>query len=321
MAGIELATKSYLRNVIGNYMLDLGSLNDKVVLVNADLMGTCRNNTFVETYPNRSFNVGIAEQNLVSFAAGLAHEGFIPYVFSMAPFISMRACEQCRTDVAYGNLNVRLIAPYAGCSGGISGATHWGLEDCAIMCGIPGMTVMEPCDAVQARKMMEATLDYNGPVYIRTSVEAVDDIYVEDYQFSIGSATIVKEGNEGAFVCSGVVVQYALCAANVIEEKTGKKIRVIDMHTIKPIDRKAVIEAAKTGHLVVAQDHNIVGGLGQAVATIIAEEGIATNLKILGVPDRFVPMAHATYLYHMFGYDTQGLISAMMTGEEQCKEL
>lgn len=293
-------------------MLHLGSVNDKLVVVNADLMGTCRNAAFVEAYPSRSFNVGIAEQNLVSFSAGLAHEGFIPYAFSMAPFISMRACEQCRTDVAYGNLNVRLIATYAGCSGGISGATHWGIEDCAIMCGIPGMTVMEPCDTIQARKMLEATLDYDGPVYIRSSVEAVADIYPEDYCFTIGHATIAKEGNDGAFICGGVVVQYALQAASIIEERTGEKIRVVDMHTIKPIDRIAVVEAAKTGRLIVAQDHNIVGGLGQAVATIIAEEAISTKFKILGILDKFVPMAHAPFLYHMFGYDTEGLVAAMI---------
>lgn len=146
----------FLRNIIGEYMVELGDKSAEVVMVNADLMGTCRNSTFFQKYPQRTFNVGIAEQNLVSFAAGLAHEGFIAYAFSMAPFISMRACEQCRTDVAYGNLNVRLLATYAGCSGGISGATHWSIEDCAIMNSMPNMTIMEPCDAVQAKKMMEA---------------------------------------------------------------------------------------------------------------------------------------------------------------------
>lgn len=305
-------SQNYLRNVIGNCMVELGRINDSVVVVNADLMGTCRNGAFVEEFPERSFNVGIAEQNMVSFAAGLAHEGFIPYAFSMAPFISMRACEQCRTDVAYGNLNVRLIATYAGCSGGISGATHWSIEDCAIMSGIPGMTILEPCDAVQAEKMMKATLSYNGPVYIRSSVEPVRDIYARDYDFSIGKASVVREGDDGTFLCAGVVVQYALEAAESIETYTGKHIRVVDMHTIKPIDREVVIDAAMTGKLVVAQDHNVVGGLGYSVASIIAEEGIATQFKILGINDKFVSMAHAEYLYHLFGYDTSGLIRTMM---------
>lgn len=304
--------QSYLRNVIGSHMLNIGRQNEKVVVVNADLMGTCRNWQFVEEFPDRSFNVGIAEQNMVSFSAGLAHEGFIPYAFSMAPFISMRACEQCRTDVAYGNLNVRLVATYAGCSGGISGATHWSVEDCAIMGGIPGMTVLEPCDAIQAGKMLTATLEYHGPVYLRSSVEPVADIYGQLYEYTIGKATIVREGGDGAIICSGVVVQYALKAAMKVAEETGKQIRVVDMHTIKPIDRQAVLDAAGTGNLIVAQDHNIVGGLGYYVAAVLAEEGIAVRFKILGVNDRFVGMAHAPYLYRLFGYDAEGISKAMM---------
>lgn len=303
--------KSFLRNVMGNYMAELGRKETRVVVVNADLMGTCRNNSFVSEFPQRSFNVGIAEQNMVSFAAGLAHEGAMPFAFSMAPFISMRACEQCRTDVAYANLDVRLVATYAGCSGGISGATHWAIEDCAIMGAMPGMTVLEPCDAVQAKKMLEASLTHKGPIYIRSSVEAVEDIYSEDYEFTVGKATVAREGNDGAFICSGVVVQYALEAARIIGANTGKQIRVVDMHTIKPIDREAVKDAAGTGRVVVAQDHNIVGGLGYSVAAVMAEEGVAARFKILGVMDEFVEMAHAPYLYHKFGYDTDGLVAAM----------
>lgn len=147
-------TKSLLRNEIGAYMNVLGEKNSKVVVVNADLSGTCRNKAFVEQYPERSFNTGIAEQNLVSFAAGLAHEGFLPYAFSMAPFLTMRACEQCRTDVAYANLPVRLMGVYAGMSGGISGATHWAIEDCGIMTSIPGIIVLEPSDANQVKKCL-----------------------------------------------------------------------------------------------------------------------------------------------------------------------
>ena len=310
-------SQSNLRDVIGNYMVELGQRNSKVVVVNADLMGTCRTGEFAREFPERSFNVGIAEQNMVSFAAGLAHEGFIPYAFSMAPFISMRACEQCRTDVAYGNLNVRLIAAYAGCSGGISGATHWAIEDCAIMSGIPGMVVLEPCDAIQAKKMLEATLTLNGPVYIRSSIVPVRDIYTQEYEYKIGQATVVKQGEDGVFLCAGVTVQYALEAAECIEKKLGKSIRVVDVHTIKPLDRQAVIDAAMTGKVVVAQDHNVIGGLGYSVASVIAEEGLLTQFKILGINDRFVSMAHAEYLYHMFGYDEKGLANTML--EMFCK--
>lgn len=300
----------FLRNVIGEYMSQLGERQKKVVIVNADLAGTCRNRAFIERFPERAFNVGIAEQNMVSFAAGLAHEGFIPFVFSMAPFISMRACEQCRTDVAYGNLNVRMIAPYAGCSGGISGATHWGIEDCAIMSSMPNMTVLEPCDPIQAIKMMDQMLDYDGPVYLRSGVEPVNLIYDETYHYEIGKASIAREGNDGAFIGAGITVQYAVQAADQIARKYGKRIRVVDMHTVKPIDRQAIIDAAGTGRIVVAQDHSKIGGLGQQVAEVLTSESLCVKFTNLGI-DRFVAMAHAPYLYHLFGYDADGLEKEM----------
>lgn len=304
--------KHFLRNVIGEYLVEIGKMNDSIVVVNADLMGTCRNSTFVETFPNRSFNVGIAEQNMVSFAAGLAHEGFIPYVFSMAPFISMRASEQCRTDVAYSSLDVRLLATYAGYSGGISGATHWGLEDCAIMNAIAGMTVLEPSDPVQAKAMLEHSLSFKGPMYIRSSVEPVSELYSTGTEFHIGKANILRDGNAGAYICSGIVVQFAIDASDYIRKTYNENIRVVDMSTLKPIDIDAVLDAAKTGKVVVAQDHSIVGGLGQIVATVIATHGISVAMKILGCIDRFIPMAHAGYLYHKYEYDMEGLIKNML---------
>lgn len=305
-------TKNFLRDVLGGYMVELGAKDEKVVVVNADLMGTCRNRTFVETYPKRSFNVGIAEQNMISFAAGLAHEGFKAYTFSMAPFISMRACEQVRTDVAYANLDVCMIATYAGVSGGISGATHWSIEDCGIMTAIPNMVVMEPCDPIQAKQMMDYSLLHKGPIYIRSSVEPVPNIYNNDYCFELGKASIVAEGDDGAFICSGITVKYAVEAAKKIEEEKGKLIRVVDMHTLKPIDRDAVISAANTGSVVVAQDHNIIGGLGSLVAMVIAEEGITTKFVIQGIKDEFATMAHAPYLYKKYEYDIDGLYNAMV---------
>jgi transketolase len=300
-----------IRDVAGNYISTLGEKNNKVVVVNADLMGTSRNRGFYEAFPDRTFNVGIAEQNLVSFAAGLAHEGFMPYAFTMAPFISMRACEQCRTDVAYGNLNVRLVGNYAGYSSGVSGATHCALEDCAIMGSIAGMTILEPGDPFQICKMLEASLDYEGPIYIRSGIEAIKPIYDADIEYEIGKAIIAHEGNDGAFIASGIVVQFALEAAKIIKETMRKNIRVIDMHTIKPIDKAAVIDAAKTGRIIAAQDHNVIGGLGYYVAQVLAEEGLAVKFKALGAPDHFVPIATAPYLFHKNEYDTDGLVKHM----------
>lgn len=293
-------------------MSELGETSDKVVVVNADLAGTCRNKDFVQKYPQRSFNTGIAEQNMVSFGAGLAYEGFIPYVFSMAPFLTMRACEQCRTDVAYGNRNVRMIGVYAGVSGGISGATHWAIEDCGIMTAMPNLSVFEVSDANQAKKILDYSLTYESPMYIRCGVEPVTNIYKEDVKVVAGGSIVVKEGNDGAFLCTGVIVQYALEAAQRIYEKYKKNVRVVDMYSIKPIDKEAVIRASQTNNIVVAQDHNVIGGLGSMVANVIAEEKLSVNFKNLGIDDEFVAMAHASYLYHLFGIDADGLEKAML---------
>lgn len=299
------------RDVAGKYISKLGAKDDRIVIVNADLAGTSRNRGFIEEFPERSFNVGIAEQNMVSFAAGLAHEGFMPFAFTMAPFISMRACEQCRTDVAYGHLNVRLIGNYAGYSSGVSGATHCALEDCAIMGSMAGMTVLEPGDPYQIVKMLEASMTWDGPIYIRSGIEAEKPIYPENYDYQIGKAIIAREGNDGAFIASGIVVQFALEAAQRIHDELGAEIRVVDMHTIKPIDEQAVIDAAKTGRVIAAQDHNIIGGLGYYAGAVIAQSGISTQYKILGCPDHFVPIATAPYLFHLNEYDADGLYKNM----------
>ncbi|MCR4955795.1 MAG: transketolase family protein [Lachnospiraceae bacterium] len=304
--------KSFLRNVIGEYMTTLGEKNENVVIVNADLAGTCRNTSFVEKYPDRAFNVGIAEQNMVSFAAGLSVEGFIPYAFSMAPFLTMRALEQCRTDVAYGNRNVKLMGVYAGVTGGISGATHWAVEDCGIMTSVPGMSVFEVSDAILARKLMDYTLEKEGPTYIRIGVEPTENIYNEDISVCTGGSVLAKDGEDGMILCSGVVVQYALEAAKRLRENYGKQIGVVDMYSIKPIDETAIEKAAATGHILVAQDHVEHGGLGMQVANVLVKKGLQTRFSYVGLPDRFVPMAHAPYLYHEFHLDGEGLAAEML---------
>lgn len=312
MVKIDRNSKNFLRDAVGEITAAIGEENSKIVVVNADLMGTCRTRSFQQKYPDRCFNVGIAEQQMVSFAGGLAHEGFIPFAFTMAPFLSMRACEQVRDDIAYANANVRLMGTYAGLSGGISGATHWSMEDVGIMTSIPNITVIELSDPTEADQLIRESVNLNGPCYFRYGVIPVPTIYDKNHKFKIGKAEVINEGNDGTFITSGVTVAYAIEAANNIEEKTGKHIRVIDMHTIKPIDREAVINAAKTGRIICAEDHNIFGGLGSQVAMVLAEEGIAVRFKNVGVPDKFVPMAHAPYLYHQFCYDSEGLEKAMM---------
>lgn len=311
MNKIEQNRKS-IRDSVGEAIVQLGITNPKVVVINADLSGTCRTKHFADTFPERCFNVGVAEQNMVSFAAGLAHEGFIPYVFSMAPFLSMRACEQVRTDVAYANLNVKFIATYAGVSGGISGATHWSIEDVAIMSAIPNMTVCEPSDWNNAYNMLISICDINGPVYMRCSVLPVEPIIVgnkDDYMKS----RIIKSGQDGMFICSGIVVEYAFHAAQELHSENGLNIGVIDMRTTKPLDCAAVDLAVTTKHVVVAQDHNVIGGLGSIVGTYIAAHNANTKFAVCGVNDIFTPMAHAEYLYKKFGYDKSGLKRTMLS--------
>lgn len=297
-----------LRDVIGEYVCELAEKDSRIVAVSADMNSTCRLKRFAELFPDRLFSVGIAEQNMLSFAAGLAHEGYVPFTFTMAPFMSMRACEQVRTDIAYANLHVIMHAPYAGVSGGISGATHWGLEDVAIMSAIANMKVLEPADAYSTKILLNQAVQAEGPVYLRTSVERVEDIYSNDCDIKLGCSSTVYDGDDLTVICSGVCVQYALSAAKSIRSSLGASVRIVDMHTIKPLDRKAVIDAAmSTGKIIVVQDHSVIGGLGQSVATVIAEAGLPVSFKIIGLPDMFFPMAHAPFLYGKFGLDTEGI--------------
>ncbi len=307
-----MENKVFLRNAVGESMLKLASENDKIVAVSADVMGSCRMADFVSKYPERSFNVGIAEQEMVSFAAGLAKEGFTAYTFTFGPFMSMRACEQIRDDVAYNRLNVRFISTYSGVSGGVSGVTHWTMEDCAIMRGIPEMTILEPCDCTQLYHMLKATVDHKGPVYFRISIEPVTEVYNGDYRFEPGKARRVADGDDGAFICSGITVKYALEAAKRIAGESGKHIRVLDMQSVKPLDEEAVVDAGRTGNVIVAQDHTVIGGLGDAVAAVLVKNKIMTDFEVKGIPNEFVVMGHAPWLYHNFGYDTEGLYEAMM---------
>ncbi len=300
------------RDLVGEYLLVLAEKYPNLVVVDADVRVSARTQKFFKKYPERTFDVGVAEQNAASIAAGLAHEGFIPFVSSFACFMSMRSCEQIRSDICYGNLPAILLGLYAGYSNGISGATHSGVEDCAIMSSFAGMTVLEPGDPWMVKKMLDAAIEKGGPVYIRLSREAGTSLYAQDYKYEIGKALIPREGNDGAFVASGPCVRWAIEASEIIEKKCGAKMRVVDCHTIKPIDKEAIGSAAKTGRIVCIQDHIIYGGLGYHVGAAIAESGIGCKFKILGCPDKFVPIATPDFLYRENEMDTEGLVKNMM---------
>lgn len=301
-----------LRDEVGNYLTEMGGKYENMVAVTADVASSSRLTAFIEKYPDKYYNVGIAEQQLMSFCAGLAKEGYRPYAFSFAPFASLRACEQVRTDICYNALPVVIIANGAGYSNGASGATHCALEDCAIFTSFPNMTVIEPGDPFMTAKILEATMAWDkGPVYIRMGREATAALYDEDVEYKIGKALTPRTGQDGAFITAGIVTHHALAAAEKIKQETGAEIRVVDMHTIKPLDLDAVLDAAKTGRIVCAQDHNIIGGLGYAVGTALAESGAACKYKVLGCVDEFLPIATPDFLYHKYEFDAEGLAKHM----------
>ncbi len=300
-----------IRAAAGKYLSELGKKYPDVMVLSADLTGNAGAASFAAAYPDRYYNMGIAEQNMVSFAAGLTYEGFKPYLLTMSPFISMRACEQVRSDVCYCSLPVRFFGNNSGYSGGISGATHCGLEDCAIIGAMGNMTILEPCDAYEAAMAVEASYAVKGPVYIRITSFATPAVYTEEFTYEIGKAQIPVEGDDAAFIVSGAIVSFAVEAAKRLKEELGVHVRVVDMHTIKPLDEKAVLAAAKTGTVIAAQDHTKIGGLGWAVANTIAQAGVSCKFKILGAPDTYVPLATTPFLYKQNGYDADGLYENM----------
>lgn len=303
--------KTTAKEAIGKAMLRLGEADERVVVVNADLSRSSCMDEFAARFPERCFNVGIAEQQMVSFAAGLAIEGFIPFCFTFGPFLSMRAIEQIRTDVCYGNLPARFVGANAGYSAGVMGATHCALEDVGILCSISNMTLAEGADPWEAGRILEASLSLDGPLYLRTNREPQGRVCEETESFEFGRAKVLRDGTDGTIIASGVVVEQALAAAERLSLETGAEVRVVNMPTIRPLDERAVLDAVATGHVIVAQDANIRGGLGYQVAAVLAQAGVACKFKMLGAPDEFVPIATPAYLYHKNGYDADGLASAM----------
>lgn len=308
---LNMTMMTSARDAVGKCLATLGGEYDNMLVLTADVDTSSRIQAFKEKYPDRCYNVGIAEQNLMSVSAGLAHEGFRPLAFAFAPFASMRCYEQVRTDICYSKLPVVIIGNGAGYSNGASGCTHCALEDSALMVACNNMTVLEPGDPFQIAKLLETAMELNAPVYIRLGREATSSLYPEDTKYEIGKALIPREGNDGAFICTGIMVHFAMEAAKRIHDELGKEIRVVDMFTIKPLDKQAVIDAAKTGRVVAAQDHNLLGGLGQLVGSCIAEAGIACKLVSRGCPDYFVPIANPEFLYARNGMDADGLYEAM----------
>ena len=295
------------REVYGKKLVELGLVHENIVVMTADLMRSDHIEEYKRRFPARAFSVGIAEANMVSIAAGLALTGKIVFCSTMAPFMTMRACEQCRTDVDYGNLPVRLIGSHSGLSSG-SGATHAGQEDMAIMRALCNMAVVAPGDPNQIARVVEDSIDRKGPVYIRIGRGGEPLVYKEDYTYRIGESITVREGRDATVIACGVLLHHALTAAEMLAEE-GYSIRVIDMHTVKPIDENAIIRAAReTGAIVTAEDHNRIGGLGSAVAEVIAEHNLDTRFSRVGIPGVYCCIGGADEMYEKFGMDYRGIM-------------
>ncbi|MBI5893618.1 MAG: transketolase family protein [Deltaproteobacteria bacterium] len=274
------------REVYGDTLAELGALNKDIVVLDADLSGSTRTSVFAKKFPDRFFNMGVAEADMMGTAAGLASCGKTAFASTFAIFASGRAWEQIRQSIAYPKLNVKIVATHGGITVGEDGASHQALEDIAIMRAIPNMTVIVPCDGIEARSVIHEIVKYNGPVYVRVARAKFPVILPDDYKFTIGKGVVVRDGKDAAVIANGLMVSHAIEAANILG-KEGLNIRVINMSTIKPIDRDLIARAAKeTGAIVTAEEHSIIGGLGEAVAAVLAEE-FPAPMKRIGIQDIF----------------------------------
>ena len=297
------------RMAFGQELIEIAKINENFVVCNADTK-TCGLEKFGQLFPHREFSFGIAEQNLVGGAAGLASCGNKVFLATFAVFASMRACEQVRTFVCYPKLNVTVIGTHTGLQVGGDGATHAAVEDVAIMRSLPNMTVVQPADAVAARAIAHAAVDFEGPLYIRLHRNAVADIYdPATYKFQLGKANLVADhGKDMTIISSGILLKKALDAAEILMAQ-GIGVRVLDMATIKPLDKEAVIEAAKlTGAIMTVEDHTIYGGLGAAVAEVVTQT-VPVPMDIVGIQDRFGESGDPELLYRDNAMDTQSIVA------------
>jgi transketolase len=296
------------RDSYGNELAALGAENPDIVVMDADLSGATKTAVFKKAFPDRFFNAGIAEGNMISVAAGLATTGKTVFASSFAMFAAGRAFEQVRNSVGYPHLNVKIAATHAGISVGEDGATHQCCEDIALMRSIPDMVILNPADDIEARKAVRAAAAYDGPVYLRFGRLAVPVLFDDDYQFEIGKGVTLQEGDDVTIIATGLMVGEAIKAGEMLKEE-GISARVINMATIKPIDKEIILKAAKeTGAIVTAEEHNIIGGLGSAVAEVLCENLPVPMLRV-GVEDTFGKSGPALDLLPLFGLSAENIVA------------
>ncbi len=294
------------RKAYGETLACLGETDERIVVLDADLSCSTQTAMFGKKFPERFFNMGVSEQDMIGTAAGLAAAGKIPFASTFAIFQTGRAWEQIRQSVCYSNLNVKLVASHGGVTVGEDGATHHCLEDIALMRVLPNMTVIIPADACETKKAVIAAHEYEGPVYIRVSRYDFPVIFDEDYEFTIGRAKALRAGWDLTFITTGIMVSAAMDAAESLAAR-GIDARVINMSTIKPIDRKSIVTAAEeTGAIITAEEHSIIGGLGSAVAEVLSET-CPVILKRIGICDQYGVSAKPAVLLEEYGLTAKNL--------------
>ncbi len=299
-----------MRVAYGEALLDMGAERDDLVVLDADLAHATTTYLFGEKYPNRFFNVGIAEQNLMGVASGLAISGYTAVASTFSLFGTGRAYEQVRNSICYPGLNVKLALTHGGVTAGEDGGSHQAIEDIGLMRGIPGMTILVPCDAIEMRKVLQAALDHDGPVYIRVSRPPAAVFSDADAPFVIGTASRLRDGDDVTIMAIGLMVWQALLAAEKLAGE-GISATVLNMASVKPIDREAVIAAARrTGRLVTAEEHSVIGGLGTAVAEVLAD-ACPTPLVRVGVQDQFGQSGTPDGLLEHYGLSADGIVAAV----------
>ena len=303
------------RDSYGKALAELGAQHDNLVVLDADLAGATKTATFQKAFPNRHFDCGIAEANMVCMAAGLSTTGLVPFASTFAMFAAGRAFEQIRNSIGYPHLNVKIGATHGGISVGEDGASHQCCEDFGLMRTIPGMVVMSPADDVEARAMVKAAYEYEGPVYIRFGRAAVPVFHEEGMNFQIGKGEVLKEGTDVAIIANGLMVGEALVAAEELAT-AGINAMVINMATIKPLDEELVLAAArKCGKVITCEEHSVIGGLGEAVCSCLAEK-CPTVVRRIGVNDEFGHSGPAAALLKQFGLSAEHIVEV---AKDLCK--
>ena len=304
---MDINNKKATRQSYGEALAELGKENEKIVVLDADLSMTTKTCIFAKEFPDRFFDVGIAEQNLMGVAAGLANSGFIAFASSFAVFATGRGYDQIRNSIAYPNLNVKICASHSGVTAGEDGATHQMIEDLSMMRTLPNMTVISTSDDAQTKWAVKEIAKINGPVYLRLCRLASPIIYDENTKFELGKGVQIGDGTDGTVIATGVTVAEALKAQEMLKEK-GIDIRVIDIHTIKPIHKDIIIKSAKeTNKIITIEDHNIIGGLGSAVCEVLSEN-YPTKVIRMGIKDTFGTSGRGTDLMKYFGITAEDMV-------------